>query len=136
MDSIDGKPRYINYLGYPGNYGMIPNTILPKSKGGDGDPLDILLLGVTQPRGSVQKVRIVGVMKLLDNGEQDDKIIAVPTTEKWSMVQNIDDLDQYFSGARDIVATFFTNYKAKGEMEFESWGDRSEAMKVVEMANY
>jgi len=134
MDSIDGQPRYINYLGYPGNYGMIPNTILPKSEGGDGDPLDILLLGVTQPRGSVQKVRVLGVMKLLDNGEQDDKILAVPNTDKWSMVKDIDDLDLYFAGVRTIVSTFFTNYKAKGEMEFESWGNRSEAMKVVELS--
>lgn len=131
IDSIDGKPRYINYLGYPGNYGMIPNTILPKSEGGDGDPLDILLLGVTQPRGSIQKARVVGVMKLLDNGEQDDKILAVPMTEKWSNVEDIEDLDLYFPGARDIVSTFFTNYKTKGEMEFESWGSKDEAMKVV-----
>lgn len=135
MDSIDGKPRYINYLGYPGNYGMIPNTILPKSEGGDGDPLDILLLGVTQPRGSIQKSRVVGVMKLLDNGEQDDKIIAVPNTPKWSNVRDIDDLDQYFPGARTIVSTFFTSYKEKGEMVFESWEDQSEAMRIVTIAN-
>ncbi len=134
MDSIGEKPRYINYLGYPGNYGMIPNTILPKSVGGDGDPLDVLLLGVTQPRGTVHKVRIVGVMNLLDNGEQDDKILAVPMTEKWSQVQSIEDLDHYFPGARVIVATFFTNYKAKGEMEFSGWGSREEAMKVVNIA--
>lgn len=135
MDSIDGQPRYINYLGYPGNYGMIPNTMLPKSEGGDGDPLDILLLGITQPRGSIQKVRIVGVMKLLDNGDQDDKILAVPLTVKWSKVQNVVDLDLYFPGARDIVSIFFTSYKAKGEMEFESWGDRDEAMEVVNVAH-
>ena len=134
MDSIGGQPRDINYLGYPGNYGMIPNTILPKSEGGDGDPLDILLLGVTQPRGSIQKARIVGVMKLLDNNEQDDKILAVPLTEKWSRVHNIEDLDLYFPGAREIVSTFFTNYKEKGEMEFTSWGDKDEAMEVVNLA--
>lgn len=134
MDSINGKPRYINYLGYPGNYGMIPGTILPKSEGGDGDPLDVLLLGVTELRGTVQKVRVVGVMKLLDNGEQDDKILAVPLTEKWSSVVTIEDLDVYFPGARDIVSTFFTNYKAKGEMEFESWGGKDEAMDVVNVA--
>ena len=45
MDSIYGKPRLIDYLGYPANYGMIPNTLLPKSKGGDGDPLDVISIG-------------------------------------------------------------------------------------------
>ena len=33
----DGKPRVVAYLGYPGNYGMIPRTLLPKEHGGDGD---------------------------------------------------------------------------------------------------
>ena len=134
LDSINGKPRYINYLGYPGNYGMIPNTILPKSEGGDGDPLDVLLLGVTQPRGSVQKVRIVGVMKLLDNGEQDDKILAVPITQKWSNVKTLADLDVYFPGSKVIISTFFTNYKTKGEMEFDRWAGDTEAMNIVNKA--
>lgn len=135
MDSIDGMPRYINYLGYPGNYGMIPNTILPKSEGGDGDPLDILVLGETQPRGSIQMARVIGVMKLLDNGEQDDKILAVPYTAKWANVESLEDLDVYFPGARDIVSIFFTNYKAKGEMVFESWGGYDEALEVVQVAS-
>ena len=134
LDSINGKPRYINYLGYPGNYGMIPNTILPKSEGGDGDPLDVLLLGVTQPRGSVQKVRIVGVMKLLDNGEQDDKILAVPITQKWSNVKTLADLDVYFPGSKVIISTFFTNYKTQGEMEFDRWAVDTEAMNIVNKA--
>ena len=40
-----GKPRVLKYIGYPGNYGMVPRTLLPKELGGDGDPLDIILLG-------------------------------------------------------------------------------------------
>jgi len=37
---VNGKNRVVDYLGYPGNYGMIPQTLLPKELGGDGDPLD------------------------------------------------------------------------------------------------
>ena len=33
----DGKPRVVDFLGYPGNYGMIPRTLLPKEEGGDGE---------------------------------------------------------------------------------------------------
>ncbi len=62
-------PRHINYLGYPGNYGMIPNTILAENQGGDREPLDILLLGSTVTKDSVQIVNIVDVLELLDNGE-------------------------------------------------------------------
>ena len=40
---VNGKPRKVHYLGYPGNYGFIPQTSLSKDRGGDGDPADILL---------------------------------------------------------------------------------------------
>ena len=46
------KPREVKYLGYPGNYGMIPRTLLPKELGGDGDPLDVIVLGPAVERGS------------------------------------------------------------------------------------
>ena len=45
--------RVVNYLGYPGNYGMIPQTFLNKENGGDGDPLDIVVLGPSLERGAV-----------------------------------------------------------------------------------
>ena len=57
---------------------MIPRTLLPKELGGDGDPLDVLVLGRALPRGSVVETKVLGVLKLLDRGEQDDKILAVP----------------------------------------------------------
>ena len=134
MDSIDGKARYINYLGYPGNYGMIPKTLLAKDNGGDGDPLDVLLLGSTIERGAVSKCNVIGVLKLLDNGEQDDKIIAIPYSGKWARVTSIEDLDDLYPGAREIVAAFFSNYKGPGEMELVGWGDRSEAWSIINIA--
>ena len=72
-----GKPRVLKYIGYPGNYGMVPRTLLPKELGGDGDPLDIILLGPPLNRGDVVSAKLMGVLKLLDNREQDDKLIAV-----------------------------------------------------------
>ena len=50
-DMKDGKPRHVKYLGYPCNYGMVPRTMLGKELGGDGDPLDVLMLGPAVPRG-------------------------------------------------------------------------------------
>ena len=44
LEFKNGKPRIINYIGYPVNYGFIPKTLLPTSEGGDGDQLDILVL--------------------------------------------------------------------------------------------
>ncbi|WP_252856612.1 inorganic diphosphatase [Photobacterium kishitanii] len=78
----NGQPRIVHYLGYPSNYGTIPNTALPKSLGGDGDPLDVLVLGSAMVQGSIVQVRLIGGLKMLDNGEQDDKLLAVPITEQ------------------------------------------------------
>jgi inorganic pyrophosphatase len=72
-----GRPRVFDYLAYPGNYGMVPRTLLPKELGGDGDPLDVIVLGPALERGSVVAVRLIGILELLDGGEQDDKLIAV-----------------------------------------------------------
>ena len=131
MDSINGQPRFINYLGYPANYGLIPNTILPKEKGGDGDPLDILLLGPAVERGSIQKVRIIGVLELLDNGEQDDKLIAISNTSNWNEIDDIHDLDIHYPGTKIIIATFFQNYKGPGQMKLKGWSSKSKAYQIL-----
>ena len=43
---------------------------MPKEDGGDGDPLDVIVLGPTIPRGTVV-AKLIGILRLLDNGEQD-----------------------------------------------------------------
>ena len=134
QDSIDGRPRFIDYLGYPGNYGMIPNTLLSKQFGGDGDPLDILLLGPSVEKGSVQKVEVIGVLELLDNGEQDDKLIAIDPISKWSSVNDMNDLDSLYPGVKTMVVSFFQNYKGKGQMKLKGWSGKARAKKILENA--
>ena len=61
-----GKPRSINYKPYPLNYGIIPNTVLPLRVGGDGGPLDALVLGPSLTQGDVVKVKVLGVIRMKD----------------------------------------------------------------------
>lgn len=62
---------------YPINYGTIPQTVLAREKGGDGDPVDIITLVVPgQPRGAINQVKIIGDLLLLERGEMDAKIVA------------------------------------------------------------
>ena len=67
---------------YVSNYGFIPQTIYSKEMGGDGDPLDVILIGERFPRASVIKSKIIGIIKMRDQGQKDDKIIAVPAESK------------------------------------------------------
>ncbi len=133
-DMKDGKPRVVKYLGYPVNYGMFPQTILPKEFGGDGDPLDALVLGPSQPRGSILRAKVIGVIKLLDKGEQDDKILAVIVDSPLREVDNLAELNRDFPGVTTILETWFANYKGPGIMEFKGFGDVDEAWGILSAA--
>lgn len=139
----NGAPRVVQYLGYPGNYGMIPQTILPKEQGGDGDPLDVLVLGPAQPRGSVIPVRVIGVLELLDGGEQDDKLLAVVPGTPLGDVTSLAELEAGYPGVTTIVRTWFENYKGlddAGQPRMVSQGvadaARAEAILTAAMAAY
>jgi inorganic pyrophosphatase len=129
-----GKPRIVAYLGYPGNYGMIPKTILPKEQGGDGDPLDVIVLAPAVPRGSVVGARPIGVLKLLDGGEQDDKIIAVLPDAPLGGVTGLEELQREFKGITTILEIWFSNYKGPGKMESKGFAGAAEARDIINEA--
>ncbi len=134
-DRKNGKLRVIQYLPYPGNYGMVPRTLLPKSAGGDGDPLDVIVLGSASPRASVVSAIPVGILKLTDGGEQDDKIIAVPETGPLSDVRNLQELDARYPGVTEIIEIWFTSYKGAGKMASSGFADQDAAWQIVRTAS-
>lgn len=126
------KPRLINYINYPGNYGMIPGTLLPKEKGGDGDPLDAILLGPPAERGSVVSGKIIGKLNLSDGGEVDDKLILVQKDSPFFTVGNIDDLNNKFPGVSEILEIWFKNYKGKGKILINGFGGLEESTAILD----
>lgn len=130
----NGKPRSVAYLGYPGNYGFIPQTLSPKEEGGDGDPLDVIILGQAEERGSLVEIRLIGVLKLKDRGEQDDKLIAIPLKGAFRNIESLDQLKSDFPGALEIVQIWFENYKGPGLMVLEQIGDSNLANEILSEA--
>lgn len=123
LDRVLSSPFF-----YPGEYGIIPQTLYD-----DGDPMDILVI-MDQPTfpGCVIESRPIGLLKMIDGGEQDDKILAVPVDDpKSSHIKNIDDLPE--SLLNEIVH-FFQEYKRlEGKStEVLGWEGYEEALKVVE----
>lgn len=130
----DSIPRIVQYIGYPGNYGMIPQTLLSKENGGDGDPLDVLVLGAPVERGSVIKCKLIGVLYLKDNGEQDDKLIAVANDSPFVNLNSINELNAQFNGVSSIIKTWFANYKGPNAMSSSGFGDKDEALTILKSA--
>jgi inorganic pyrophosphatase len=135
-DVKDGKPRVINFLPYPFNYGFIPQTLLSKEQGGDGDPMDVLVLSSTRQRGSVCPVRIIGALKLMERGENDTKMLALETGEgPFQNVSDINELLLHYPGAVEILRLWFEGYKGPGSFLFGGYATRQEAAALIELAH-
>lgn len=90
---------------YPANYGFIPQTY-----GDDKDPLDILVLSqITIVPMCLVSAKVIGVMRMIDNGELDDKIIAV--AENDMSVNHINDISELPEHFFKELKNFFEDYK-------------------------
>lgn len=112
---------------YPANYGFIPKTYCD-----DKDPLDILVLcSVDVIPMSIVEAKVIGVMHMVDNGEQDDKIIAVAKNDM--SVNHIDELESLPPHAMKEIVRFFQDYKAleKKDVTVEQLHGRDYAWQVI-----
>lgn len=115
---------------YPANYGFIPRTY-----GEDGDPLDVLLL-CSEPLEPLTLVRAypIGVISMLDNGRNDEKIIAIPFNDpNYNIYTNIDQLPQHVF---DEMCHFFSVYKnlENKETAVDEVKDRDTAIRIISEA--
>lgn len=90
---------------YPANYGFIPRTFAD-----DGDPLDVLIIGA-EPIVPMTLVQVypIGVMRMIDGGKLDDKIIAISHSDpNYNKITSIDELPAHIF---DEIMHFFSVYK-------------------------
>jgi inorganic pyrophosphatase len=115
---------------YPANYGFIPQSYCD-----DKDPLDILVLGQeTAVPLCIMRARPIGVMKMFDQGEADDKVIAVHADDPEFMhISSLDDLPPH---RVKEIQRFFEDYKILEDkiVKVEKFFDRAEAFAVIEAA--
>ena len=131
LDKVSGMLKLDRVLfsavHYPGDYGFIPRTLHE-----DNDPLDVLVLVKEQTFPGCQiDVRPIGVLKMLDRGEPDDKILAVPAKDPNSNeFFDIADIQQHYLKE---VEHFFQIYKdLEGKrVEILGWEKSDVAMKVI-----
>lgn len=131
--NADGSTRVISFLPYPGNYGFVPGTLMDSIRGGDGDPLDVLVISESTATGSLIPAKPIGALLLMDEGEIDTKIIAIPADERLQILPAKDFLDFAinYDAARQIIESWFLNYKGAGATEMIRWEDEHYAWEEV-----
>lgn len=115
---------------YPANYGFIPRTYAD-----DGDPLDVLVL-CSEPIYPLTLVRVypIGVMRMLDGGKMDDKIIAIPFSDPTYLgIRSIDELPSHIF---DEIIHFFKVYKQleNKQTDVQSLFGRKKAEEIIREA--
>lgn len=113
---------------YPAEYGIIPQTLWD-----DGDPMDIIVL-MDQPTfpGCVIETRPIGIMRMIDGDDHDDKILGVPINDP--RCNDINDINDVSSHLLDEIAHFFKEYKhLEGKVtEINGWENAEKAFEAVE----
>ncbi|MBR2039856.1 MAG: inorganic diphosphatase [Clostridia bacterium] len=115
---------------YPANYGFIPRTY-----GDDNDPLDVLLLcSETLEPLTLARAYPIGVMTMIDNGSNDEKIIAIPFNDP--TYNNYHDINELPAHIFDEMMHFFKVYKhlENKQTAVKEIKGREDAIKIIESA--
>ena len=115
---------------YPCNYGYVPHTL-----GGDGDPLDALvMMPIPLLPGSVINCRPIGMLAMSDEAGTDEKLIAVPSDKVSPLYKDVDTVRALPALIRDQIAHFFAHYKdlEKGKwVKIEGWHGPNDARRAI-----
>lgn len=150
QDVKKGKLRYVNnvfpHKGYIWNYGALPQTyedpayVDPNTKAkGDNDPIDVCEIGnKIIPSGSVIRVKVLGILAMIDEGETDWKVIAINVEDPLAeSLNDIGDVEHHMPGLLDATKEWFRNYKVptgkpKNTFAFdEQYKDKDFASKII-----
>lgn len=125
VDRFNAAPMH-----YPVNYGYVPNTL-----GGDGDPIDVLLVTPFAPvPGVVVPARPIGVLNMVDDGGDDQKIIAVPLDALTTVYKNVQSHTDLPPLLIQQIEHFFAHYKdlEQGKwVKLNGWQDAATAKQII-----
>ena len=130
-DEIKVSAIFNDSFSFPCDYGYVPQT-----RGGDGDHLDVFVLGSQSVAlGTIVECRPVGMIELLDRGEKDDKILAVPIADPTSAkIEKLEDLPFDY---KTVFETFFKELGVQRNktMEIKGYKDKTVALQELELAH-
>ncbi|KAM0031693.1 putative inorganic diphosphatase [Helianthus debilis subsp. tardiflorus] len=150
QDTKKGKLRYYPY-NINWNYGLLPQTwedpsfANPEVDGafGDNDPVDVVEIGESRGNiGQLMKVKPLGCLAMIDEGELDWKIIAISLDDpRASLVNDVEDVEKHFPGTLTAIRDWFRDYKIPDGKPANSFGlgnkaaSKDYALKVITETN-
>lgn len=113
----------------PTNYGFIPQTLDE-----DGDELDALIItDQALPTGIFLEAKVIGVMKFVDDGEVDDKVVVVPADDRHTgnSINTLEDLPAQLKNQIEHHFSHYKDLKKPGSTNVTGWGDVVEAKRII-----
>lgn len=120
-----------NGFSFPFDYGYVPET-----RGGDGDHLDVFILGSQSIQmGVIVECRPIGMIEIIDRGEKDDKILAIPLNDLG--YENIKILEDLPFDYKTIFEEFFKEIVVQRNktMGIKGYKDAKIALQELELAH-
>ncbi len=128
------RANYTN-TAYPFDYGFAPQTLWE-----DGDALDVIMLSTyALSTGILVNARPIGIMEMIDDGESDYKVLAVPVDDRrWEDVKDLADLNQHtlreFKHFFETYKLLKANDPKKYPVEVRGYKGKSEAIEAIKKA--
>ncbi len=128
------QDRMIDFLPCPANYGFIPSTRLRRANGGDGDPLDVLVIAESLPSAVAIEVLPLAVIATRDAGEADPKILATPLSKNRRVIQatTLAELERDYPAIKEIITLWLSHYDPADSIRVLRWGDEQAAQTLIE----
>jgi inorganic pyrophosphatase len=112
---------------FPFDYGYVPQT-----RGGDGDHLDAFVLGSESAAlGTVVPCRAIGMIELIDRGERDNKILAIPIADP--LCQNYEGLKDLPFNYETVFTEFFRELGVQKKKTMKIVGFREASIAIQEL---
>jgi inorganic pyrophosphatase len=123
-------------LPVPANLGVVPQTVQSKQRGGDGAPLDVIVLGPPLLEGSVAPARVLGLLRTVDGAARDAMLLAVqPSDDRLGGLQTINELEREFPATVRILEDWLAHHRLEpGLVQITGHGGAAEAKALVETA--
>lgn len=150
QDTKKGKLRYYPY-NINWNYGLLPQTWEDPAFSntevdgalGDNDPVDVVEIGEKRRKiGEILKVKPLGALAMIDEGELDWKIVAISLDDpKASLVNDVGDVEKHFPGTLTAIRDWFRDYKIPDGKPANKFGlgnkaaNKDYALKVIKETN-